>query len=313
MQIGNFKLKNNVFLAPLAGVSDLVMREICAGYGCGFSYTEMVSAKALSFNDKKSFDLLKMGNVISGIQLFGSDPLIMSESAKKVEGLTPVIDINMGCPVNKVVSNGEGSALMKNIPLACEIVEKTVNAVSVPVTVKMRLGWDKDSFCAVQFAKAMEKSGASAITVHGRFREDFFSGEVNLSAIKKVKESVNIPVIGNGNIFNSEDALKMFDYCGVDAIMIGRGALGNPWIFSDIENALSGKKPAEITKEKRIESAILHAKLLCEYKGMHLGILESRKHVSWYIKGLPGASKTREEVNRATTFDEMEKILRNLL
>ena len=314
MKIGNVELKNNIFLAPMAGVTDLAFRIICDRFGAGLSYTEMVSAKALSFSDKKTNTLMKTDNLPTAVQLFGSDADIMAAAVPEVEKHGLFTDINMGCPAPKIAGNGEGSALMKNLDKAERIIGSVCDKATKPVTVKMRSGWDDDHINAVELARIAEKCGAAAVTVHGRTGEQYYSGKADRGIIKKVCDAVSIPVIANGDIFTARDAKSMLEETGASAVMIGRGSQGNPWIFRQIiEYFESGEVLTNPTPEERISLAMEHITLMCELKGEHRGIREARKHASWYIKGLRGAAQLRNKINMATSLDEMRNILSELL
>lgn len=315
MKIGNVSLEKNVFLAPMAGVTDRAFRQICREYGCGLVYTEMISSKGLYYKDKKTASLMKIcdDEQPAAIQIFGSDPEIMGEIAKAAENTgAALIDINMGCPAPKIVNNGDGSALMKNPPLAGKIIENVAKAVKIPVTVKFRKGWNDSSINAVEFAEIAEKSGASALCVHGRTRMQFYSGKADWEIIKTVKESVKIPVIGNGDIFCADDALNMIKQTKCDAVMVARGAEGNPFLFRQIDELMkNGKVSYCPTDKERILCAVKHARLLTEYKGENRGIKEARKHMAWYLKGMRGSSSVKQDIFKAESLSEMEEILQN--
>ncbi len=311
LKIGNVTLKNNILLAPMAGITNLPFRLICKKFDPGLVCTEMISSKGLYYNDEKTKQLLNMENEQRpvAVQIFGNDAQIMGISAKEISKIADIIDINMGCPAPKVVKNGEGSKLMLNLELAGNIIEEVVKSSKVPVTVKIRKGWDKNNITAVELAKIAEEKGASAITIHGRTREEFFSGEVDLSIIKKVKEAVSIPVIGNGNIKTSDEAIEMFEKTNVDGIMIGRGAIGNPWIFKQIIQCLNGKKIENVTNEQKLDIILEHINLQVQYLGESTGIKELRKHMAYYLKGLNGASAIRQKINQIETKNELENCL----
>ena len=314
LKIGNVELENNIILAPMAGITDLPFRIICKSFGPGLVYTEMASAKAIYYGDEKTKKLLNIEGEKRpiAVQIFGSDVTAMSEAAKYVSNFADIVDINMGCPAPKVVKNGDGSKLLTNLKLAEKIIENVVKSVDIPVTVKIRKGWDNDNIVATEIAKIAETKGASAVIIHGRTREEFFSGEVDLDIIKKVKESVKIPVIGNGNIFNEDDAYRMFEYTGVDGIMCGRGTLGNPWLFKNIiEYLQTGEKnQLPISKEEKLNIILKHIDLEIKEKGEYTGIREMRKHISWYIKNMKDATKTRDMINRIEHRQELENCLK---
>lgn len=308
IKIGEVELENNIILAPMAGITDLPFRIVCKEYGAGLVCTEMASSKAIYYQDQKTKNLLKIEGEKSPIQvqIFGSDVESMKVAVQYVNEFADLIDINMGCPAPKVVKNGDGSKLLTNLPLIEEIVTEVVKVAKVPVTVKIRKGWDNSNIVALEVAQIVEKAGASAITIHGRTRAEFFSGEVDLSIIKKVKESVKIPVIGNGNIIDEESALKMFEHTGVDGIMIGRAAMGNPWIFKKIKHYLLTKeKMQEPSLEEKLQTMIKHIKLEVKEKGERVGTRELRKHLACYVKSVPNASKLREEINKIETEAEL--------
>ena len=313
MQIGNVKLPNNIALGPMAGVTDLPFRILCKEQGVGLIYTEMVSAKGIYYNNKNTEDLLRVEEAERpvALQLFGSDPQIMCEMAKKIEERNfDILDINMGCPVPKIVNNGEGSALMKNPLLAGQIVEAVAKAIKKPVTVKIRRGFFRDECTAPEFAKVLEESGAAAIAVHGRTREQFYSGEADWEVIRKVKEAVKVPVIGNGDIFTPMDAKRMMEETGCDGVMIARGARGNPWIFKQTEEYLrSGILSEKPSFDEVIEMIKRHAVLITEFKGEYLGIREMRKHVAWYTTGYKGSAKLRGQMNEVETMEQLVELL----
>ncbi len=313
LNIGNVELENNILLAPMAGVTDLSFRKICKKYGNpGLVCTEMISSKGLYYNDKKTEQFLELNEEKRpiAIQIFGSDSEVMGEATKKVESYADIIDINMGCPAPKVVKNGDGSKLLLNLELIYKIVKQTVKSTDKPVTVKIRTGWDAENIVAVEAAKAIEDAGAKAITVHGRTREQYYSGQVNLDLIKKVKETVKIPVIGNGDIKSASDAIKMFEYTGVDGIMIGRGILGEPWKIGDIISELQGNTDIkDKTPMEKFEIIKEHLELEIKEKGEYVGIREMRKHICWYLKNLKDSSKVRQIVNQLEIKEEVIKTL----
>ena len=300
--------KNKVMLAPMAGVTDLAFRTICKEYGADLVVSEMISSRGLHYKDKKTAALLKTNQTEAPliVQLFGNDPEIMAESAKTLEGMgVSYLDINMGCPAPKIVKNGDGCALMKNEILAGKIAETVVQAVSVPVSVKFRAGWDTDSRNAVSFAKVMECTGISAIAIHGRTKEQFYSGTADFEIIKRVKEAVSIPVIGNGDIIDGASAKNMLDKTGCDSIMVGRGALGNPFIFQCIKKTLAGETYSEPTLFERQRAMQRHIELMRETKPERIGVPEMRKHFAWYVKGLPHSAKLKVQAFSAKTYEEL--------
>ncbi|MBS4959446.1 MAG: tRNA dihydrouridine synthase DusB [Clostridiales bacterium] len=317
MKIGTIHLKNNVILAPMAGVTDLPFRILCKEMGCALVYSEMVSAKGILYQSANTFKLLEVDEKERpvAVQLFGSDPEILAAMAKKIEDLPiDIIDVNMGCPAPKIVKNGEGSALTLHPEQVGKIVKALVEAQKKPVTIKFRKGFDDTHINAVEIAKIAEENGASAVAVHGRTREQYYSGKADWDIIKEVKAAVNIPVIGNGDIFQPEDARNMLEYTGCDGIMIGRGAQGNPWIFKRVIHYLNtGEILPEPEIEEKIALALRHARMLIDYKGEYTGIREMRKHISWYTKGIPGAAEFRNQANLAESYEQMEQLVNQYL
>ena len=308
MKIGNIELDTPVALAPMAGISDLPYRVICRKFGCGLTVSEMVSAKGLLYKNEKTFAMLQIDEAErpTAIQLFGSVPEELAEAARIVEAQgADIIDFNMGCPVPKVVNNGEGSALMKVPELAGKILEAMVKAVRVPVTVKFRAGWDEEHRNAVEIAKIAEASGVAAVAVHGRTRNQFYMGKADWEIIRRVKEAVRIPVFGNGDVFTAGDGLRMFKETNCDGLMLARGAYGNPWLFTQLRAALAGKDIPAVTAGEKLQQIILHATALVDFKGEKVAIREMRSHASAYIKGLPRASEYREKFHKLETLREM--------
>ena len=308
--IGNVKLNSNLVLAPMAGITDRAFRIICEKFNPGLVYTEMISAKGLFYNDDKTNQLLNMSDEKRpiAVQIFGSDVESMKYAAKYVSKYADIIDINMGCPAPKVVKNGDGSKLLLDLPKATEIIDAVVKNSSVPVTVKFRKGWDDDHIVATDIAKIAEEHGVSAITIHGRTRSEFYSGNADWEIIKKVKESVNIPVIGNGDVKSTDDVKEMFELTGVDGIMIGRSALGNPWIFEKIRLELLGQK-FDISNKDKLNLILEQLNYEIIDKGERVAINEMRKHISWYIKNTKDASKIRDKINQIADRKELETTL----
>ena len=316
MKIGNLEIKGYAALAPMAGVADRAMREICIEKGAAFCVGELTSSKGVSLGDKKSFMLLSCNDAERPIasQLFGKEPETMAEAAKEALKFNPdFIDINMGCPAPKVSGHGGGSALMKSPDLAQKIVEKVVNAVDIPVTVKMRTGWDFDSINAPELAKKCEAAGASAITIHGRTKKQMYAPGIDFETIEKVKKSVKIPVIANGDIRDGKTAKFMYERTGCDFVMVGRAAQGNPFIFSEINAFLKGENYTPPTLEERFETLLRQAKLIVKYKGERVGILETRKHTAWYMQGLSGAASLRRLCGEISSISDIEAICQKAL
>lgn len=318
MRIGNVELTNNIFLAPMAGVTDLAFRILCKELGAGMVVTEMVSAKAMYYNDEKTDELTIIDERERpvALQIFGSDPIIMAnivENKLNIRDDIDIIDINMGCPAPKIVKNGDGCAIMKNPKLVREIVSNVVQVSNKPVTVKFRMGWDKDSINGVEIAKISEDAGASALTIHARTRDMFYTGKADWSFINKIKQSVSIPIIGNGDVFEPEDGLRLFRETNCDAIAIGRGSMGNPWIFNRIKNLIEGKEDVIPTSEEIINMSIRHLNMVCDFKGDRVGVKEMRKQLAWYLKGMRNSNEIKNKINTIESKKEMIEILLDYL
>lgn len=312
MKIGEIKFKNNIFLAPMAGIADRAFRELCINYGAGFTVTEMVSSKGLTMGDKKSAELLTLGEAENpaAAQIFGDDPEIMAQAAIKCLEFNPqIIDINMGCPAPKIAMNGGGASLMKKPSLAGEIVKAVSDAVSVPVTVKIRKGWDEESVNAPQLAEICEKNGASAITVHGRTRRQMYSGSVDYSVIAEVKSAVSVPVIGNGDITDEQSCTLMLEKTNCDAVMIGRGALGNPWLFRRLNAYLTECRVLpDVSVSEKMVVMLGHIKKIIEYKGEYTAMREARHHAAYYTKGMRGGAALRRQMGSLEHFEQLEEL-----
>lgn len=312
MKIKDVEFENNVFLAPMAGIADRAFRELCINYGAGYTVSEMVSSKGLTMGDKKSGELLTLGEIENpaGVQIFGDNPEIMAQAAKMCIKYHPnIIDINMGCPAPKIAMNGGGASLMKNPLLAGEIIEAVSKAVDIPVTVKIRKGWDDENITAVELAKIAEKNGAAAITVHGRTRMQMYSGKVDYNIIAKVKKAVDIPVIANGDIVDEQSAAIMFEKTNCDAIMIGRGALGNPWIFRRINAYLNECRVLpDVSINEKMVVMLKHIQKIIEYKGEYTAMREARHHAAYYTKGIRGGAALRKEISTFEHFEQLEEL-----
>ena len=313
LQIGDVKIPNNLILAPMAGVSDLPFRLLCQEAGAGMTCTEMVSAKAIYFQNKNTQPLLAMApqeRAVS-LQLFGSDPQLMAEIAQRIEPLPfSVLDLNMGCPVPKIVNNGDGSALMRDPQKAGEVIRAVSRAIKKPVTVKMRLGFDEQSINVLEFAKIAQENGAAAVAVHGRTRSQYYSGKADWTWIARVKEELSIPVLGNGDVFTAQDAVRMLRETGCDGVLIARGARGNPWLFDEIlEYARTGAVPLRPGREEISRMILRHARMQADFRGEKIAMREMRKHVAWYTNGLPHSAWLRRRVNQVETLNQLEELL----
>ncbi|MBU3182721.1 tRNA dihydrouridine synthase DusB [Clostridium psychrophilum] len=313
MKISNINFKNNIFLAPMAGITDIVFRGLCKELGCGLVYSEMVSAKGLYYGSSNTEDLMKISSLEKpiAIQVFGNDPKIMASACEIFNARDDIcmVDINMGCPVHKIVKNGEGSALMKTPKLAAQIIREMKKVSIKPVTVKFRKAFDSSSVNAVEFAKYMEDAGVDAITVHGRTREQMYEGKADWDIIRQVKENVKVPVIGNGDVFSVDDALNIKKITNCDAIMIARGAMGNPWIFREIAQAINGEEVIYPTPMEKIDMCIRHLDLAVKYYEEIKAVREMRKHTAWYIKGLNNCSEIKNKINTIKDYDEVRQVL----
>lgn len=317
IKIGNVEIEKTAALAPMASVADKSYRLLCKEFGASYLVSEMISSKGLCFGDKKTAKLCEIenGERPMALQIFGEEPVYMGKAAYILNKYKPdIIDINMGCPVPKIVGNGSGSALMKSTRTALEIAEETVKNANCPVTVKIRAGWDNDSINAVEFAKALEQTGISAIAVHGRTRSQMYSGQADWDIIKQVKKAVSIPVIGNGDVKCPEDCKAMYEQTNCDLVMIGRGSYGKPWIFHEVKHYLeTGQKLPEISLEEKMSVMLRHGRMLCKYKGEKQGMKEMRKNVAWYIKGLPGSARMRGDCGLLNQYSDLEVMAHQIL
>lgn len=315
-QIGSVEIPNRVVLAPMAGITDKAFRQIAREHGCGLVYTEMISAKALTYNNHRTKAILDIQGEMQpvSVQIFGSEPEVMAEGAKiAVLAGAKILDVNMGCPVPKVVKCGEGSALLENPGKAEAIIRAMVKAVNVPITVKIRSGWNRDNIIAVDFAQRMEAAGVSAVAVHARTRDMFYSGKADWPTIRRVKEALGVPVLGNGDVWTPRDAGSLLEDTGCDAVMLGRGAMGNPWLISQVVSSLEGEEMVQPTPKDKILGALKHLDLMIGYKGEVVGVKEMRTHLAWYLKGLPYTASLKEAIFRAKTQKDVAGLLESYL